>query len=145
MHMCSSKNVRFGQNWLPWWLRWQRICLHCGRPGFNLWVGKILWRREWQSTPVFLPGGFHGQWSLVGYSSRGCRVRHDWATTLRNHKLGNLRTKLLQNSSRFKPRLILFIHTQKVNPYVCLWPALCLSLVSQPQTETVYFLENCFE
>ena len=27
-----------------------------------------LWRREWQLTPVFLPGGSHGQSSLVGYS-----------------------------------------------------------------------------
>ena len=41
---------------LPWWLRWQTICLQCGRPGFNPWVGKIPWRRTWQPTPVFLPG-----------------------------------------------------------------------------------------
>ena len=26
-----------------------------GRPGFDPWVDKILWRRAWQSTPVFLP------------------------------------------------------------------------------------------
>ena len=26
---------------LPWWLRWQRILLQCGRPGFDPWVGKI--------------------------------------------------------------------------------------------------------
>ena len=25
---------------------------------FSLWVGKIPWRRAWQSTPVFLPGEF---------------------------------------------------------------------------------------
>ena len=24
--------------------------------GFKYWVGKILWRREWKPTPVFLPG-----------------------------------------------------------------------------------------
>ena len=29
------------------------------------------WRRKWQSTPVFLPGESHGQWSLVGYSLWG--------------------------------------------------------------------------
>ena len=29
------------------------------------------WRREWQSTPVFLPGEFHGQRSLMGYSPWG--------------------------------------------------------------------------
>ena len=26
-------------------------------------------RRKWQPTPVFLPGEFHGERSLVGYSS----------------------------------------------------------------------------
>ena len=41
---------------LPWWLRWLRICLQCGRPGLNPWVGKIPWKRTWQRTPVFLPG-----------------------------------------------------------------------------------------
>ena len=29
------------------------------------------WRREWQPTPVFLPGESHGQRSLVGYSPWG--------------------------------------------------------------------------
>ena len=29
------------------------------------------WRREWLPTPVFLPGEFHGQRSLVGYSPWG--------------------------------------------------------------------------
>jgi len=28
---------------------------------FNTWVRKIPWRRQWQPTPVFLPGEFHGQ------------------------------------------------------------------------------------
>ena len=46
-------------------------CLHCGIPGFDLWVGKIPWRRKWQSIPVFLPGKSHGQRSLVGYSLWG--------------------------------------------------------------------------
>ena len=31
------------------------------RPGFDLWVRKIPWRRKWQPTPVFLPGKSHGQ------------------------------------------------------------------------------------
>ena len=41
--------------------------------GFDPWVGQIPWRREWQPTPVFLPGEFHGQRSLVGYSLWGCK------------------------------------------------------------------------
>jgi len=39
--------------------------------GFDSWVGKIPWRREWQPTPIFLSGEFHGQSSLVGYSQQG--------------------------------------------------------------------------
>ena len=35
---------------------------------FDPWVGRIPWRRKWKPTPVFLPGKFHGQRSLVGYS-----------------------------------------------------------------------------
>ena len=34
----------------------------------EIWVGKIHWRRQWQPTPVFLPGEFHGHRSLAGYS-----------------------------------------------------------------------------
>ena len=36
------------------------MCLQCGRPGFNPWVGKIPWRKERLSTPVFWPGESHG-------------------------------------------------------------------------------------
>jgi len=35
---------------------------------FDLWVGKIPWRRAWQLTPVFFPGESHGQRSLAGDS-----------------------------------------------------------------------------
>ena len=38
---------------------------------FDFWVGKIPWRRKWQSTPVFLPGKSHGQRRLVGYNPLG--------------------------------------------------------------------------
>ena len=41
------------------------VCLQCGRPGFNSWVGKMSWGRKWQPTPVFLPGKSHGRRSLV--------------------------------------------------------------------------------
>ena len=32
------------------------------------WVGNIPWAKKWQPTPVFLPGDFHGQRNLAGYS-----------------------------------------------------------------------------
>ena len=44
-----------------------------GRPMFDSGVGKIPWRREWQPTPVFLPGESHGQRSLAGYSLWRCK------------------------------------------------------------------------
>ena len=43
-------------------------------PGF----GRLPWRRKWLPTPVFLPGEFHRQRSLVGYSPWGHKeLRHD--------------------------------------------------------------------
>ena len=42
-----------------------------------LWVRSLVaahglwWRKEWQSTPVFLPGESHGPRSLAGYSPWG--------------------------------------------------------------------------
>ena len=40
----------------------------CRRPGFESWVRKIPWRKEWLPTLVFLPGASHEQRSLVSYS-----------------------------------------------------------------------------
>ena len=47
-------------------------CRRCKRWKFNPWVGKILWWRKWQPTPV-LPGKSQGQKSLTGYSPQGCK------------------------------------------------------------------------
>ena len=58
------------------------VCLQFGRPGFDPWVGKIPWRRKWQSAPVLLPGKPQGQRSLVGYSPWG---RKESDTTERLH------------------------------------------------------------
>ena len=40
------------------------------RCSFNLWVGKVPWKRAWKPTPVFLPGESHGERSLVGYCTQ---------------------------------------------------------------------------
>ena len=69
---------------LPRWLGAKEPACQCRRHqrcGFNPWVRKIPWSRKWQPTPVFLPRECHGERSLVGYSPRGCRVRHSWAHT----------------------------------------------------------------
>ena len=43
-----------------------RIHLQCRRPAFNPWVGKIPWKREKLSTPVFWPREFYGLCSPWG-------------------------------------------------------------------------------
>ena len=43
------------------------------RTWIDTWVRKILWRRAWQPTPVFLPGELHVQESLAVYSPQGCK------------------------------------------------------------------------
>ena len=45
----------------------------CKRCRFDPWVGRIPRRRAWQSPPVFLTGGSHGQRSLEGYRPQGCK------------------------------------------------------------------------
>ena len=42
-----------------------------GKHGFDPWVGKVPWRRNWKPTPVSLPGGSHEQRSLAGCSPWG--------------------------------------------------------------------------
>ena len=50
------------------------------RHGFDPWIGKIPWSRKWQPAPVSLPGKFHGQRSVAGYSPWDCKA---WYTTER--------------------------------------------------------------
>ena len=98
-----------------WWLRWQIICLQCGRPGFDPWVGMVSWRRRaWQPTAVFLPGESHGQRETGGLQSMGLqRVRHSEATyraCMQGHStftfLKNLQTYFQSNCT------ILLLHQQ---------------------------------
>ena len=56
---------------------------NAGRCEFDPWVGKILWRREWQPTPVFLENSMENSIgrSLVGYSPWGHK-ESDWTEQL---------------------------------------------------------------
>ena len=44
----------------------KKIYLQCTKPRLDPCVGRILWRRKRHPTPVFLPGKFHGERSLMG-------------------------------------------------------------------------------
>ena len=81
-HSLLSFFPLFSFSWASRWLhgkkKKKKIYLQCRRWGFNPWVGKISWGRKLQPSLVFLSGKFHGQRSLVGYSSWGHRrVKHD--------------------------------------------------------------------
>ena len=53
---------------------------------FDPWVGKILWKRKRQPTPVFLPGKSFAQRSLTGCSPWGRRkIRHNLVTHTHTH------------------------------------------------------------
>ena len=67
---------------LPWWFSGKKNpSANTEDLRFDLWVWKIPWRNKQQPTSVFLPGKFHGQKSLVGYSPWDCkRVRHNLTT-----------------------------------------------------------------
>ena len=56
----------------------------CRRCRFDPWVRKIPWRREWLPTPVFLPGEFHGQRTLVSCSP-WCHKESDTTERLHIH------------------------------------------------------------
>ena len=45
----------------------KEICLPCGRPRFDPWVGKIPWGREMLPTPGFWPREFHRLYSPWGH------------------------------------------------------------------------------
>ena len=108
------------------------------------------WRGEWLLTPVFLPGEYHGQRSLAGYSLWRHRVKHDRATNTflfwetdqpstfqRNWgTLGNLESPRLTGSRTC-------IQTQSVasGASICPWKADSRSCV--PASVLVSFLTTC--
>ena len=60
--MWLERDLRCGQ---------ESTCNAGGQDSIPGWIRKIPWRREWQPTPVFLPGEFHGQRSLAGWNLLG--------------------------------------------------------------------------
>ena len=55
---------------------------NAGNQGLIPGSGRFPWRRKWQAIPVFLPGEFHGQRSLAGYSPWGYK---DWTQLINCH------------------------------------------------------------
>ena len=74
--------------WASLVAQWSRIHLQRRRHGFDPWVWKIPWRRNWQPTPVLLPGRIPWTEEPGGLQSVGSqRVRHDGVTELARRRL----------------------------------------------------------
>ena len=62
-------NLQNGHNnYFPSGLDGKESACNVGDSGSIPGLGRFPWRKEWLPTPIFLPGEFHGQRSLVGYS-----------------------------------------------------------------------------
>ena len=77
---------------------------------FNPWVGKIPCGRKRQPTPVFLPGKFHGQRSLEGYSPWG-HIELDMTEQAHAHTHTHTHRSIWKTSQR-RLLLSLFSHVQ---------------------------------
>ena len=71
LFFCPNFGLFYQAAWAFRWLSGKEPTCQCRRYkrcGFDPWLQKILWKRKWQPTPIFLPGEFHGQKSLAGYN-----------------------------------------------------------------------------
>ena len=78
---------------------------------FHSWVGMIPWRRKWQPTPVFLPGNFHRQRSLVGYSPWGHKEL-DTTVGTHTHTHTHTHVSVCNHNPLSIARFLLKLHTQ---------------------------------
>ena len=91
------------------WLRCKESICQCRsqwKHRFDPWLRKILWKKKWQPTPVFLLGKSHGQKSLEGYSPKSWTRLSNWAHNYFKHQIKNkilfyLHLLLLQHASLF--------------------------------------------
>ena len=68
-------------------------------PGFDPWVGKILWRRERLPTPVSWPREFHGLYSPWGHKESGTTEQLSlsyFQVVCIHHYLKNLNQRLIK-------------------------------------------------
>ena len=126
----------------PRWCRVKNLPANagdCKRRGFDPWVGNISWSRKWQPTLVLLPGKFHGQRWLVGYSPWGRTesnmTQHtvhicDFYTTLKSLHVATLHMTLPKQDEKIlrwediKPRLSLMSVIWKRNTVLLSWASL---------------------
>ena len=94
------------------------------RQEFDSWVGKTLWGRKWQPTPVFLPDKFNGERSLVSYSP-SC------------HKESDVTERLNNKNNPVKQGLCPENHNHLLEPWLPIWTRCTgTSLAQNPSGKT---------
>ena len=80
---CLVLNIQVAKIWEKLILKSHRNeQTNAGDPGLIPGLGRSTGEGVWQPTPIFLPGEFHWQRSLVGYSAWSCKESHttEWLT-----------------------------------------------------------------
>ena len=97
------KSIHWGKNYIYIWTNFKYTFLFS--------TSFIYWRRQWQSTPVLLPGKSHERRSLPWTEEPGRlqsmglrRVGHHWATSLSLSCIGEGNGNPLQCSGLENPR-----------------------------------------
>ena len=108
-------------------------CRRHKRHRFDPWVGKIPWRRAWQSTSVFLPGESHGQRSLAATVHRVAN-RNDKQFSMHTHRTINWDYSGLYIANHFSLSACERLLKWRLN-YLCL---MCLP------TATYFLFLNCY-
>ena len=70
----------------------------CNTQGFDPWVGKIPWRRAWQSTPVFLLENLMDRgawWAIIHSVTKGWTWLKQLSTHTHIHVKGNNSSELI--------------------------------------------------
>ena len=107
--------------------------LQCRRPRFDSWVEMISWRRKWQPTPGFLPGECHGQKSLAGYDTWGCKE-----TRLSNSHL-NLQEYFVKPLYNIITRILTSISSTNLDQACLVLPIfICVCSLSSTQIYHMY-------
>ena len=86
----------------------KRLCRQCRRPRFHFWVEKIPWRKEWQPTPIFLPGESMGRiawWATVHGVTKNQALLSDFHFLLNQ---GVTWDTQVRNCGKFQPLVPVF-------------------------------------
>ena len=95
-----KEDLSYGQftSWFPWPVGFPGVsdykesASNAGNLSLICGSGRFPWRREWQPTPVFLPGESHGQRSLGGYTPWGGKESDTTDFTFTFHPVAAFRT-----------------------------------------------------